>query len=318
MVEFQTRLEKLPKPSSVSPGKLDASTELSGQPIQIRQFDVVVLAVGMASERTDVPFNAPSTKGQPHFQGIPFWMRDDFQLPNLGLPVPLLHPVLVSGGGDGALQDYIRLMTGADSALELLQRVFAAAAWTPAWQRHTLLAIQDAEQEVERAFQWNERPLQDHVRLSALHKLHISTIQHWISLPSWSAMEGVLSAATASRPMSAIYLLHSCDHFPNCYPLNRFVALLVDAFVQSKLGRTSLASRARLRAARPIAGKLHVCGLGCWGPEHEVEVEPAPTCFGPSPALSTHHVVAGIVVRHGINKHSSAQWIRHILPREIV
>lgn len=76
VVEFQTRLEKLPKPSAVTSGKLDATTELAGHPAQTRQFDVVVLAVGMASERTDVPFHAPSVKGNPHFRGIPFWMKD--------------------------------------------------------------------------------------------------------------------------------------------------------------------------------------------------------------------------------------------------
>lgn len=318
VVEFRTRLEKLPKPSSVSPGKLDAPTEEFGKLSQVRQFDIVVLAVGMASERTDVPFVAPSVKGKPHFQGIPFWMKDGFELPTLGLPSPPTRPVLVTGGGDGALQDYVRLMTGNRAALELLQKVFAAASWTPARQRHELLALQDAEQEVERAFQWNEQPLQDHIRLSALHQLHLATIKHWASLPSWSAMEGVLRAEMAGRPFSQVFLLHSCDHFPNCYSLNRFVALLIDACVLAALKRSSLVPKSRLRAARPVVGSPHACTLGCWGHAHEVELEAAPTCFGPGSAVSAHHVVDGLVVRHGINKHSKAQWLRHILPREIV
>jgi hypothetical protein len=317
-VEFLTRLKRLPRPSTTSPGKLDATTEQLGQRAQVRQFDVVVLAVGMASERTDVPFNAPSTKGQPHFRGIPFWMKDDFELPTLGLPSAPTRPILVTGGGDGALQDYIRLMTGNRSALELLQKVFAAASWIAGRQRHELLALQDAEQEVERASQWNEAPLQDHTRLSALHQLHLATINHWVSLPTWSSMEGVLDAATAGRPFGQIFLLHSCDHFPNCYPLNRFVALLIDTFVFRKVGHSGLVPQSRLRAAHPLAGSPHACSLGCWGHPHEAELEVAPTCFGPSSAVSPHLIVDGLVVRHGINKHSKAQWIRHILPRDIV
>ena len=318
VVEFQTRLEKLPKPSAVTSGKLDATTELAGHPAQTRQFDVVVLAVGMASERTDVPFHAPSVKGNPHFRGIPFWMKDDFELSTFGLSSSPARPILVTGGGDGALQDYIRLMTGNRSAMELLQKVFLAASWTPGRQRHELLEIQDAEHEVERAFQWNEQPVQDHKRLSALQQLHLATIAHWMSLPTWGAMAGALASQTAGRPVDKVLLLHSCDHLPNCYPLNRFVALLVATFVHSRHGQKSMLGGLRLRAARPVSGSPHTCGLGCWGHPHEVELEHAPTCFGPVSTASPHRVVDGLVVRHGINKHSSASWIRHILPRDIV
>lgn len=120
------------------------------------------------------------------------------------------------------------------------------------------------------------------------------------------------------RPIDKVFLFHSCDHLPNCYPLNRFVALLVGAFVHSQQGRSSILGGSRLRAARPVAGSPHSCGLGCWGHPHEVELEHAPTCFGTVLTASQHLVVDGLVVRHGINKHSSAGWIRHILPRDIV
>ena len=317
-VEYKTRLEKLPKPSATAPGKLDAVTEKFGQPLQTRQFDIVVLAVGMASERTDLPFHPTAPKGSPRFVGIPFWMRDDFELPTFGLPTPLTNPVLVSGAGDGALQDYIRLMTGNRCALELLNKVFVGAAFSPVRQRLEFLPLMEAEQEVERASQWNESATQDHSRLSALHKLHQAIVKRWRASTSWGAIEGVLKGAMGPRPFDRVMLVHSCDHFSGCYALNRFVVLLIDEVVTAMLGRSSIEAGHRLRAARPLASSPHVCAPGCWGPEHEVEVEFAPTCFGKPGGAATRRLVSGLVVRHGINKHSSVAWLRHILPRELV
>lgn len=314
-VEFKTRLEKLPKPSAAAPGKLDAVTEKSGQPAQTRQFDIVVLAVGMASERTDVPNVATAPKG-PRFEGVPFWKRDDFETAGFGLPAPFAHRVLISGGGDGALQDYIRLMTGNRSALELLNKVLAASGFSPALQRLMFLSLSEAEQEVERAGQWNETAAQDHGRLSALHKLHHGIVSRWQATPAWSAMKGVLLGEMTGRPFDQVLLVHSCDHFSSCYALNRFVALLIDEVVLIHLGRNSIVPGHRLRAARPLPSAPHTCGPHCWGPDHEVEIETASTCFGKSgPAVRMR--VSGLVVRHGINKHTSAAWLRHILPREL-
>lgn len=316
-VEYKTRLEKLPRPSVSSPGMLDAMTEKDGYPSQTRQFDVAVLAVGMASERTDAPFHAMAPKGSPRFVGVPFWLRDDFETANFGLTTPLSHPVLISGGGDGALQDYIRLMTGNRSALELLDKVFVGTAWSLVRQRLEFLQLLEAEHEVERASQWNDSAAQDHDRLSALHKHHKSIIQRWRTSSFWSAIEGVLLGEMSGRPIDMVMLVHSCDHFSGCYPLNRFMALLVDEVVTAKLGRNSIGAGHRLRAARPVASQPHACAFCCWGPDHEVEIEVASTCFG-KPGPATRMRVSGLVIRHGINKHSSAAWLRHILPRELV
>jgi hypothetical protein len=316
-VEYKTRLEKLPRPSLSSPGMLDAVTEKAGYPSQTRPFDVVVLPVGMASERTDAPFHATAPKGSPRFVGVPFWMRDDFETKSFGLATPLAHPVLVSGGGDGALQDYIRLMTGSRSALELLDKVFVGTAWSPVRQRLELLQLLEAEQEVERALQWNDGAAQDHDRLSALHKHHKSIVQRWHTSSSWSAIESVLLGEMSGRPIDMVMMVHSCDHFSGCYPLNRFMALLIDEVVTVKLGRNSIGAGHRLRAARPVTSRPHACALGCWGPDHEVEIEVASTCFG-KPGPATRMRVSGLVIRHGINKHSPAAWLRHILPRELV
>lgn len=316
-VEYKTRLVKLPRRSGSAPGQLDAVTEKAGHPAQTRQFDVAVLAVGMASERTDVPFHATAPKGGPHFGAVPFWMRDDFETAHLGLAVPLAHPILISGGGDGALQDYIRLMTGHRSALALLDKVFLSTGWSAARQRLEVLPLLEAEQEVERALQWSHNAMQDHDRLSALHKQHKAVVHRWRTSGSWSAIESGLLNVMRGRPIAMVMLVHSCDHCSSSYPLNRFMALLIDEVVSTTLSRPSIRAGHRLRAARPLGHQPHACGMGCWGPEHEVDIEVASTCFGaPGPAHRMR--VSGLVVRHGINKHSSAAWLRHLLPRELV
>jgi hypothetical protein len=316
-VEYKTQLKKLPKESATVPGKLDALTERIGHPSQTRQFDIVVLGVGMASERTDVPFHATAPKG-PRFIGIPFWMRDDFELPNFGLSTPPVHPVLVSGGGDGALQDYIRLVTGNRCALELLDKVLSGAGWSRAQHRIDVLQLMEAEQEVERALQWNETAGQDHDRLSALHNRHRFVVKRWRTSTAWSSIEAVLGKEMSGRPFGRVFLVHNCNHFSSCYGLNRFVALLIDEVVTSTIGRSGIKAGYRLRAARPPSARPHACSPNCWGPEHEVEIEAAPTCFSTPGAVTGRILLSGLVVRHGINKHTSAAWSRHILPRNLV
>lgn len=73
--------------------------------------DYVVLAVGMGAERVEVP-------GHPLVKGQPFWSNDGFRTR------VAFHGVAgVFGGGDGALQDVLRLLTRHDHPLHLIRAI---------------------------------------------------------------------------------------------------------------------------------------------------------------------------------------------------
>ncbi len=69
-----------------------------------RQFDIMLSTRGFGTERTGVP-NCP-------YIGFYFWQTDPFDNQNWGVNIGTPARILIAGGGDGALQDYIRLLTG--------------------------------------------------------------------------------------------------------------------------------------------------------------------------------------------------------------
>lgn len=65
-----------------------------------------------------------------------FWEADQFQTTGLGISRVEIPRVLVSGSGDGALQDFVRLATGHRSALEVYELLLASSELNCA--RHSL------------------------------------------------------------------------------------------------------------------------------------------------------------------------------------
>ena len=80
-------------------------------------FGMVLWCVGFGDERRFAP---------PNYTGFAFWDTDPFEQPDWGVkPPPAGLRALVSGGGDGALQDVIRLATRRKSAIDVWQDIEA-------------------------------------------------------------------------------------------------------------------------------------------------------------------------------------------------
>lgn len=83
------------------------------------QFHLVLFATGMGEEKTWVP-----QPGKPEYTGgywgPRFWENDQANEKNLGLD-GTQPKVLISGAGDGALQDFIRILTGQEASTLLTQ-----------------------------------------------------------------------------------------------------------------------------------------------------------------------------------------------------
>ena len=124
--------------------------------------------------------------------------------------------VLISGGGDGALQDFVRLTTDKPTAGHVYRLLVP---------RREQVRIQDKLQAIEDQFQriycWNTE-LQDHqafVELDAAHKALIADL-----LEKHPSVARQFAKIRAPREVT---LAHHCTHFSRAYSINRFTALLI-------------------------------------------------------------------------------------------
>src|SRR5262249_16783411 len=141
MVMYRTIL--MGKPIPLSSRLLQVRLLSSGRALPLFvPVGLVLSCVGAGTER--------STHGK--YSGLDFWSTDPFQ--NLGRT----DRILISGGGDGALQDYLRIITGLSSAKEIYLRLGIPLSIEQ--------ALQSAEDQASRVYIWGRHARHDHAALS--------------------------------------------------------------------------------------------------------------------------------------------------------
>ncbi len=220
---------------------------------------MIVNAVGFGVERCDVPRLPPPT-----YRGLAFWQTDRFRRPNCGLRPPKVAKVVISGGGDGALQDFLRIVTRQRSVRRLYQAILAAMPDGTAGQRaqkRTILStiqgrISGAENRALRSYLWGSDPVHDHDIHRLLHLGHLDAVGFALSRAQ------VIAALKAILPSPApdVLLVHSCIHFAQSYAFNRFLVLLIDAYLSRRDGTPS-----RIIAGAEVVSVVgtsgHVCNV---------------------------------------------------------
>ncbi len=273
---------------------------------------MIVNAVGFGVERCDVPRLPP-----PMYRGLAFWQTDRFRRPNCGLPAPKVAKVIISGGGDGALQDFLRIVTRQRSVRRLYHAIVAAISGGTAGQRARRKAIlstirgriSGAENRALRSYLWGSDSVHDHDVHRLLHLAHLDAVGFALGRVE------VVAALKAILPSPAPYVLlvHPCIHFTQSYSFNRFLVLLIDTYLSQRDGAPS-----RIVAGAEVVSVVgtggHVCNTAhprwCLGQPHEVGLGPAlhPTCGAawapplPAPvAFPCRPLDANIVIiRHGV------------------
>jgi hypothetical protein len=259
--------------------------------------DLIIFAGGFGQESVSVPVTGqPSTR----HSGLPFWSDDTFEKQNFGLPaVP--HGVLVSGAGDGALQDFIRLVTGLKSARDVWKVV------------EPCLLDYNARRQLETLWHWEELAYRSDAfapeyssRCDTLAKLHaryqsmvdraIVNGAYWKSIIA--ALDGVI---VPPRPTNKIFLATKAAHFDGCYPLNRLVALVCIAYIKHKYPKHNpVLDQRAVKSVKPVApgvkwGAIDVefaLSTSCATTVKEIEAWTGPT---------TTAGFDGLVIRHGID-----------------
>lgn len=259
--------------------------------------DIIIFAGGFGRELVSVPVWGSSSK---KYSSIPFWADDAFETPTLGLST-LSQGMLVSGGGDGAMQDFIRLVSGQRSAREVWKAV------EPALSPTTLRAF-------ERLGDW-DRSTQDTEefapaygsmcdRLAALHARYAFEVwQVRSNVAEWAAVAAALDTLIpATRPTDKVFLALKSTHFDGCYSLNRLVALLLVEYVRYKHpGHSPLLVRVAIRGVVPSftlpTGETALLAVMAF----PTSCETTAAEIAAWPGKPAGRPFDGIVIRHGID-----------------
>lgn len=271
---------------------------LQPQPANIPTlFGAAVSTIGFGKENCSVG----------SYVGYEFWGNDAFKRKNVGVK-DVAPNVLISGGGDGALQDFLRIVTHVNSAHDIYQRIPEDI------QREIERDVGYAEDCAVRGYIWSGAASRDCAVLQQLHKDHLMVIDKLKKSGSWDRVKTALSPILKKIPDElTIKLAFPCDHFSSCYALNRFLTLLLAELISEMNGGSS-----PLLPATKIVGvtsNTHTCGEPdvCHGNPHVVTYVSVPICadfFGAeSSYLNAGHTnfpqlgndpLNVVIIRHGI------------------
>lgn len=231
------------------------------------------------------------------YRGLEFFQDDPFEEETLGLPQGVTPQVLISGGGDGALQDFIRIASGARSASQLYDQLFDGGDFDLERQ------ISTAESQARRLLQWSaflHGPEHDHsaqLELEAFYDQLLCKIDH----THWCELRDKFHrvAGARLRDERMLHVAHPCGHLSHCYPLNRFMACLVMSFLASQDPLRFQFIR-NFRTAS-VAGVQHSCETAeeCHGKDHLVTLSFC-DCLGTAAAPDKIGDYNVVVVRHGV------------------
>ena len=227
-------------------------------------FGAALYAKGPGSENTEIGT----------YKSFSFWETDDFEKSNLGLPMPIppsRYKVLICGGGDGALQDFLRITTGQHSVTDIMFRIWR---FMP---RDLVLWLFSEEDQAHRASLWNTKP-QNHPVLQRLHDVHRRFVQRLLQPPSGPAIIAELQVLLQHSQTLDVTFIHPCTHFSSSYSLNRLLVHLIATYAQMEGLPISIRAQKNVIG---VAGTNHTCAKTpsyCHGQEHRVDCGDAPTC----------------------------------------
>lgn len=209
------RLNTKLSPDNVQPRAPDSVIALDPDTCSFSRFGAAFSCAGFATER--VHASAPPEPAKDEFRGYPFWSKDPYDDPDFNLQTQTPRAI-ISGGGDGALQDFIRVLTGR-TAKNLYQRLFSNIQIV---DRYACMA---ADEEARRAYAWHHDPKRSaHGTLSAWHQRYVDEAERIYQAELTTNDKNDMIDELRDVEVT---LVHSCNHFDSCYGLNRLLVLLL-------------------------------------------------------------------------------------------
>lgn len=264
---------------------------------------LVVECIGPGRERVwPGPGKEPPPIG---FRSFEYWDgRDPVADPKFRLEG---RTAIVSGGGDGALQEFLWLatgMTGRELAEHLRMDMLEDLA-------HVL------ENRYQRQYVWlsaDNFERRDHALLQRWHDDWVRTLDQ--ALDNTDLGRRIARRLNRILPsLPRVHLALGCGHFHYCFALNRVMTLLVERHVRATFGQSLFLPGVSVSSC--VGASAHVCASDpttCFGEPHSVELLPRPgPCPGGKPLVMEADIV---VIRHGVvsNQHRDSRPI----PRQMV
>lgn len=221
------------------------------------------------------------------YSGFRFWELDPFSQPDLNLSVT--PKVYISGAGDGALQDFLRIATGRETAKEIFLSL-------PAQIRDFIeRKVRTKEENFKRNHSWFVQ--KDHDMFQQIHDHH-STIIDEVLDQRESELHPVLGPMLSRLSHWTLRLAYRCDHFTNYYCLNGILTLLVGRYWERQTGTSLLYPQTDTRTVKGVNHECQNRPWHCHGQDHEVHAETF-CCY---PTTSTARVDGPfnvVILRHG-------------------
>lgn len=285
--------------SAIHPTHVEAVLRAGEAP---RAFDFAVHCEGPGAEDCRVGT----------YSGLEFFQDDPFEEPALGLPEGVTPRVVISGSGDGALQDFIRIATGHRSAGEVYAELFEGG--NQELERH----IFTAESQTRRLLLWSSQSkglAHDHDAHLELKGFYDRLLRE-IDFGYWRRLRDRFRdiAGARLRDRRTLHVAHPCTHLSHSYPLNHFVARLIMSFLASEDSERFRFIPNCGTAAVACVGHNRESAAECHGKSHLVSFVPF-QCSGKSasPDHSTEYNV--VIVRHGVKLEGPPQQtVRQMLP----
>jgi hypothetical protein len=275
--------------------------------LELKPFGAVLSCVGHGEERiSQVSPPANSTD----YVGTSFWKDNDGIWPDTSLPAGISN-VVVSGGGDGAMQDIQRVLTS-HSGKQLYARLEQTPLAPDAELRWRLLSAEEGARrecswassrkgEAEAFRRWNE------VYASLIETQFDQVNPYWVASTADQLFRG---AGRETQPR--LWWVYDKPCPGHVYALNRYLVLFLIRLAKEANGEESpIKVLSNSRISSIVGEPGHACGkpLDCLGKKHEVLVT------GEHPdTLENIHL---IILRHGIDPSNAILNQRLSLPEQL-
>ena len=270
-----------------------------------RTYGAVISCVGFGPERT---FDVHSPARWNGYSGPSFWLDEDFISPGNVTPLGV-DKVVISGGGDGGMQDFQRVVTG-EFGKELLHKLnIVASGLSPSIDMTSdamLRAFLTAEDAGRRAYAWQRASQPISLAMQTWHDAFASEVSKLFAHLNLVAITQLRQlAADILRPeilsgqLSVTWLYK--DATPGyAYALNRYLSLVIQELALIDANQFGVRAVQVLDSHEIVAisptYSTHSCSTsaGCFGIPHDVVLQSSTT-----KAKKPINDVGLIVVRHG-------------------
>lgn len=273
----------------------------------VRSFGSIINAAGFGMECTDSDGQSPDPWNG--FQGPAFWVDDD-QIPNDSTKRFPHTNVVISGGGDGAMQDFQRVVAGrfGQDLLKALQNTFQQHA--PGFQLDAdsmIRKLLSAEETARRMHAWQRQAHPAKQMTVAWHQAFEQAIQPHILSLGQNTLDAIANGVVRDELKKGLLKVtwsHRLSTPEYAYALNRFLCLVLQVLcastssskIKQNVQILPMHEISSITPSNQSSGHLCIQARGCVGVPHDV------TLISSTGVPHPIQKVDLIIVRHGADR----------------